>query len=1238
MRSICLFAALILVCGTGAQGALVVYLTEDGGMRAVNRPEVADPISAVSALANPVIDPVNGELLVSAVPPGTKVLGLRVESDRTVIVFSAEVLAGLDEKKLWDIHDQVRYTLMQFGLDHNIRMLADGKPLHEYLPAVPRVSPSGVTSSAVADGLRVTGSLNGRSITLSPGHGRVWNGSAWGFQRSPTCGDTLSREDDHNIEICQYLKAYLESEGMTVKVPRCMDKNYGNHWCGTPWWQMCSVYWLEHLGYPCSVWGSTTDCTTGSGANEWNDDIRARPLASDYDNTDIYISIHTNALSGDCYGTACPTGSDMYYDCSSEHATWCTVSQNLANAVNAALIDAIQNKIPLASWRNRGIHDSNGAYGEIRIPDRAAILLELGFHDSCDLDVQQLKDNFFRSAAMWGVYKGVCDYFNVSPTWGFYSNELVSHDLPTSMAPGETRTVHITFRNRGVLWNQSRGFKLGAVNDSDPFTTQIRHDVTTEVGPGNTFTFTFDLAAPTSAGNYHTDWRMLREGYQWFGAVCETTIQVGGTPDTEPPSVPQNLTAGAVSPVQVNLAWSASTDNVWVAGYKIYRNGNQIGTSGTTSYSDTTCSANTTYTYSVSAYDGSGNESALSNPVVVTTPAYAEVIIDNPDATFTGSWSTGTYSGKYGADYRWASTAVTDTATATFRPNLVVAGDYEVYVWYVSGTNRATNAPYTVAYNGGSTVVNVNQQVGGAQWNLITTRPFITGTTGYVRLGNGTGATGSVVIADAVRFLTGGGAPDTQPPSAPSNLTATAISTSQIALNWSASTDNVGVVGYRIYRDGSWVATSTSTSYTDTGRVANTAYSYTVRAYDAAQNLSPESNSVTRYTLQVVPEAPSFENVTESSMKTRLANVDASKLHLLARIYIAKDGGTWEEGNEGVNAITWTGLSPNTQYTFQGKATNCEGVMAGPGPLASKYTLSVPPTTSNVTCNRSTSVWYNTPSFSFTAVGGFGPGKVEYYRYAWDQSPTHTWTGSEAVWNSGVLTVNASSSGHWYLHLKGCNAEGVPNGTVDLGPYQYAQPVQTIAEAKALPNGVAVSLANKVVTANFGSYIYIEEPDGSSGIMVEGSGPNPGTNVNVSGVLQILRAERRLSNASVQVGGQGTIPDAPIMKNSALGGEALNANTPGVKDGLGTNNIGLLVRIAGRVTHSEPGFCYVDDGIGYSDGSGHIGVRVDTTSLVSSPAKGKFVVLTGISTTYDIGAGYVRMLKPRSDADVVAYE
>ncbi|WP_033259345.1 MULTISPECIES: cellulase family glycosylhydrolase [Kitasatospora] len=93
---------------------------------------------------------------------------------------------------------------------------------------------------------------------------------------------------------------------------------------------------------------------------------------------------------------------------------------------------------------------------------------------------------------------------------------------------------------------------------------------------------------------------------------------------------------------------------------------------------------------------------------------------------------------------------------------------------------------------------------------------------------------------------TGGG--DVQAPSVPAGLTVTGTTASSVSLSWTASTDDTAVTGYDVYRGGTKVASATSTSYTDSGLNAATAYSYTVRAKDAAGNVSAASAAVTATT------------------------------------------------------------------------------------------------------------------------------------------------------------------------------------------------------------------------------------------------------------------------------------------------------------------------------------------------------------------------------------------------------
>lgn len=129
------------------------------------------------------------------------------------------------------------------------------------------------------------------------------------------------------------------------------------------------------------------------------------------------------------------------------------------------------------------------------------------------------------------------------------------------------------------------------------------------------------------------------------------------------------------------------------------------------------------------------------------------LILDNPDASFTGDWTLATAAqDKYSSDYR-AATSVTGpaTATATWQPNISTPGKYDVFIWYPQGSNHAVDVPFLISFAGGITNVLINQQAGGGGWQLLASDlEFVKGSSGFVRLDNHAG--GSMVVADAVRF------------------------------------------------------------------------------------------------------------------------------------------------------------------------------------------------------------------------------------------------------------------------------------------------------------------------------------------------------------------------------------------------------------------------------------------------------------------------------------------------------
>jgi hypothetical protein len=106
---------------------------------------------------------------------------------------------------------------------------------------------------------------------------------------------------------------------------------------------------------------------------------------------------------------------------------------------------------------------------------------------------------------------------------------VIGHTIPAQLACGQRRNVTVTVRNTGdTTWTAAGNYRLGAVDDQDPLFTsgnRIELGPANSVAPGQEHTFTFELVAPL-AGSYVTDWRMVHDGVQWFGAIAASTITV----------------------------------------------------------------------------------------------------------------------------------------------------------------------------------------------------------------------------------------------------------------------------------------------------------------------------------------------------------------------------------------------------------------------------------------------------------------------------------------------------------------------------------------------------------------------------------------------------------------------------------------------------------------------------------------------------------------------------------------
>ena len=173
---------------------------------------------------------------------------------------------------------------------------------------------------------------------------------------------------------------------------------------------------------------------------------------------------------------------------------------------------------------------------------------------------------------------------------------------------------------------------------------------------------------------------------------------------------------------------------------------------------------------------------------------------------------------------------------------------------------------------------------------------------------------------------------DNVPPSIPSNLSATAVSQSQINLLWNPSTDNVGVTGYQVFRNGVQVGKTSTTSFADMNLAPLTTYSYSVKAFDAAGNVSAQSTTAVATTSPADTTPPSVPtNLTGESTVSTQANLSWSPSTDnvgVAGYHVFRNGSG--AGSTSGTSYLDTGLTASTTYTYTVTAFDAAGNVSTP--------------------------------------------------------------------------------------------------------------------------------------------------------------------------------------------------------------------------------------------------------------------------------------------------------------------
>jgi chitodextrinase len=364
------------------------------------------------------------------------------------------------------------------------------------------------------------------------------------------------------------------------------------------------------------------------------------------------------------------------------------------------------------------------------------------------------------------------------------SGDTTPPSTPTGLSPS-----NVTSSGLSLSWSASSdnvavtgydvyrdGSKVATVNSTSA----------TQSGLACGTTYAFGVVARDAAGN--------ASGQAQLSTATTACASQPPTTDTTPPSTPSSVAVASATETTVGLTWAASSDNVGVAGYRVYVNGAYSATSAQPGITVSGLACGTAYTFAVDAFDAEGNASSRASVTGSTSPCADTQAPTAPTSVTALSRTT-------------TSIALSWSASTD---NVGVAG----YGLYQGGVQQSTTSTTTAIFSGLACNTNYTLAVDA-----------------YDAAGNHS-AKGTVMVATTA-------CPDTTPPSAPSNLTASNVTQSGATLAWNASTDNVGVTGYDVYRNGSKTSSVTATTSDEIGLVCGTSYTYGVVARDAAGNSSP---------------------------------------------------------------------------------------------------------------------------------------------------------------------------------------------------------------------------------------------------------------------------------------------------------------------------------------------------------------------------------------------------------------
>lgn len=492
------------------------------------------------------------------------------------------------------------------------------------------------------------------------------------------------------------------------------------------------------------------------------------------------------------------------------------------------------------------------------------------------------------------------------------------------------------------------------------------------IGLSPAVSYTFDVRARDAAGNQST-----------------TATSTFSLSDSTPPGAPGTPAISSITASTATAAWTAATDNVAVTAYEYRLNSGSwqaLGNVLTTNVAGLTQA--TSYTFQVRAKDGANNIGTASSVTFTTSD------ISVPSAPGTPSFSAIAMTS---ATVNW--TSATDNVGVTGYQYQINSGS-----WQTLGNVLTTGLTGLAAVTTYSVGVRARDAAGN--WGPASTGSFTT--------------------------------PDTAPPNVPTGLTGSAPTSNRVNLSWTATSDNVGVSGYRIYRGGGLVGSSATTSYPNTSVIGTTIYSYQISAYDAAGNESGRSTPVSVTTPDTIapgnPSGLSASAVSFSQINLTWTGASDTGGSGLAGYKVFRNGAYVQTA--GSASYSDTGLSSGTMYTYYVVAVDGAGNSSGASNSASATT----PVPLGASVNRNLWSWYKagsqpvsqSPPAVVTAAGGAGG-----YTYAWEYVSGDTGatvvspTSNSTIWSRATVSLGQTYLSYWRCRVR--DAAGTVVYTSNVG-------------------------------------------------------------------------------------------------------------------------------------------------------------------------------------------------------------